>query len=192
MNGDTPYLSWLTSVGMTPPDGMDEEACALAAAPPPREVYSPLEDVRRLVIHHSATRDGCAALFRLVHRGVWGWVDVGYHYVIGNGTCSGDGGIEKGRPDWAVGAHARGANNDSLGICLVGDFEVSQPTRRQMAALRRLIRRLSSRYALRPPDVLLHREVRSCHTLCPGRYLTALLRGPDCTPGPHHPMSDRG
>ena len=44
-----------------------------------------------------------------------GWSDIGYHYVIRR-----NGDIEDGRPVDIVGAHARGHNQNSIGICLVG------------------------------------------------------------------------
>lgn len=44
-----------------------------------------------------------------------GWYDVGYHYIIRR-----DGSVEVGRPHYAMGAHVRGHNQESLGICLVG------------------------------------------------------------------------
>jgi N-acetyl-anhydromuramyl-L-alanine amidase AmpD len=44
-----------------------------------------------------------------------GWSDVGYHYVIKR-----DGTLEKGRADTKQGAHVKGHNKDSLGVCLVG------------------------------------------------------------------------
>jgi len=43
------------------------------------------------------------------------WRDIGYHYVI---RRSGE--IEEGRPEEQPGAHVRGRNSDSIGICLVG------------------------------------------------------------------------
>ena len=43
------------------------------------------------------------------------WSDVGYHYIIRR-----DGKLEKGRDDITPGAHARGYNKQSLGICMVG------------------------------------------------------------------------
>ena len=43
------------------------------------------------------------------------WSDIGYHYVIRR-----DGTIETGRPLSISGAHARGHNANSIGICLVG------------------------------------------------------------------------
>ena len=47
-----------------------------------------------------------------------GWFSCGYHYIIRR-----DGTLEKGRPDDRPGAHARGYNKDSLGICLVGGID---------------------------------------------------------------------
>lgn len=44
-----------------------------------------------------------------------GWWGIGYHFVIRR-----DGKLEKGRPLEMVGAHARGHNRTSIGICLVG------------------------------------------------------------------------
>ena len=44
-----------------------------------------------------------------------GWSDIGYHYVIRR-----NGKIEEGRNDGIVGAHAKGMNENSLGICMVG------------------------------------------------------------------------
>lgn len=41
--------------------------------------------------------------------------DIGYHYVIVR-----DGAVQKGRPEFEVGAHTMGFNHDSIGICLVG------------------------------------------------------------------------
>lgn len=44
-----------------------------------------------------------------------GWNDIGYHYVIRR-----DGSIETGRPMAEIGAHAKGHNDSSIGICMVG------------------------------------------------------------------------
>lgn len=142
------------------------DSCGL---PPHPSVYRPLRKVRRLILHHSATGTGCARVFRALHRAVNGWVDVGYHYIIGNGTLSGDGQVEPGRPDWAVGAHARKNNEDSLGICLVGDLDSRHPTRAQRESLARLLRELMSRFGLSPENIILHRDAPGCRTRCPGR-----------------------
>ena len=46
-----------------------------------------------------------------------GWVGIGYHYYIRK-----DGSIYRGRPEWAVGAHATGHNDRSIGICCEGAY----------------------------------------------------------------------
>lgn len=70
-----------------------------------------------IVIHCSATKAGTdfdAAWIRVEHL-KRGFYDVGYHYVIRlNGT------IEKGRNIEAVGAHVKGFNEHSVGICYIG------------------------------------------------------------------------
>lgn len=67
-----------------------------------------------------------------------GWDGIGYHFVITR-----DGVIEAGRPLYWQGAHVRGHNAHSIGICLIGRDEY---TSRQMRALERLIRRLKRVY----------------------------------------------
>ena len=52
---------------------------------------------------------------RLWHTRDNGWSDIGYHYVIKR-----DGTIEGGRPEEVPGAHTRGHNTNSIGICMVG------------------------------------------------------------------------
>src|SRR5439155_15411047 len=53
---------------------------------------------RWIVIHHSATPTGSAAKFDRDHRAK-GWDELGYHFVIGNGTETRNGQIEVG-PRW--------------------------------------------------------------------------------------------
>lgn len=70
------------------------------------------------VIHCSLTRVDQligAAEIRRWHVEERGWDDIGYHYVI---TRAGR--LEYGRPAFVEGAHARGHNDASIGICLVG------------------------------------------------------------------------
>ncbi len=146
-----------------------------AAEKPSDSVYTSMDSVTEIILHHSATPDGSVEAFRSLHRAINGWADVGYHYVIGNGTLSGDGEIQKGRPEWAVGAHTRGHNHSSIGICLVGDFTSSPPTATQIEALRLLLLELMSRYELHPSDIMQHRDMSGCETECPGMDLIPSL-----------------
>jgi len=79
--------------------------------------WKKLKAVTYIVVHGSATKDdqdiGVEEI-RRSHRQK-GWLDIGFHYVIRR-----DGTIEDGRPYDVPGAHARGYNDKSLGICLVG------------------------------------------------------------------------
>lgn len=164
------YLPWLSRLGADI-RSLTEEICARAAESPDPKVLPRLGKVRRLVIHHSATREGDVRSFRVLHRLLRDWLDVGYHFVIGNGTFSPDGAVERGRPETARGAHARGANSVSLGICLVGDFTETPPTSTQLDALGALLGELTARYGLGENDILLHRQVKGSRTLCPGAHL---------------------
>lgn len=162
---------WLRSNFREIPDLSDEKINA-AGVSPLNSVYTELDKVSSLVIHHSATQTGSARVFRALHRAVNGWVDIGYHFVIGNGTLSGDGEVEQGRPAWAVGAHSRGYNRESIGICLVGNFNLSYPTVKQQDSLTGLLKDLLSQNGLSSSDILLHRDVPGCSTECPGDNIT--------------------
>lgn len=49
------------------------------------------------------------------------WADIGYHFVIER-----DGTIRKGRPLSKPGAHCRGHNAHSIGICYIGGIDQAQ------------------------------------------------------------------
>lgn len=99
-----------------------------------------------IIVHCSATREGKnikAADIRRWHLHE-GYTDIGYHYVIDL-----DGTIEPGRPLDEIGAHCKGHNKDSIGICYVGGinkagFNADTRTPAQKRALARLIWRLTT------------------------------------------------
>jgi len=124
-----------------------------------------------IVVHHSASREGGAARFDGWHRAK-GWDGVGYDFVIGNGTDTADGAIEA-TFRWREqrdGAHAKGWNDLAVGICLVGNFEETDPTPKQMEALVRLVRHLRRRFDVPPERVVGHGALGA--TLCPGKRLS--------------------
>ena len=74
-----------------------------------------------IVVHCSATKpsqDIGAAEIRKWHIEDNGWSDIGYHQVIRR-----NGAIELGRPLHVSGAHAKGFNSRSVGVCLVGGID---------------------------------------------------------------------
>lgn len=166
------YTTWLKEQGIRFDPGELTEVKAAQLAEPVADPGTPLIEVKGLVVHHSATVSGSAGCFRVLHRGINHWNDIGYHFVIGNGTHSGNGQVEEGRRVPRRGAHARGANHDTLGICLVGNFNETKPSREQMEALGELLRQLMCSWDLLPSGITLHRLVKGSSTECPGKRLT--------------------
>ncbi len=89
-----------------------------------------------------------------------GWDDIGYHYVITR-----DGKIEAGRPVKVPGAHVRGHNADSIGICLIGGMTEDKQSADsnfshwQWDALSELLNKLEVSYG--KLDVVGHRDLDS-------------------------------
>lgn len=135
-----------------------------------------------IVIHHSATPTGGAGQFDDAHRAK-GWDELGYHFVIGNGTDTRDGAIEVGSrwPKQKHGAHCKVPGNyyneHGIGICLVGNFEKTKPSARQMASLARVVAFLCKECKIPLARVTTHQDVTG-KTACPGRNfpLAALKR----------------
>jgi N-acetylmuramoyl-L-alanine amidase len=131
-----------------------------------------------IVIHHSATATGGAAAFDKMHRAK-GWDELGYHFVIGNGTDTADGLVEVGSrwPKQKWGAHAKTPDNRyneyGIGICLVGNFDITHPTPAQMRSLDKLVAYLMHTYNISPEDVIGHRDTKK--TDCPGHNMDVQL-----------------
>ena len=123
-----------------------------------------------IVIHHSDTDSGNERIFDSFHRKIKGWAGIGYHFVIGNGTDSGNGTIEV-TFRWEEQMHGAHAgvdeyNQRGIGICLVGNFSRSLPTEQQMASLAFLVTYLQEKCRIPTSNILLHRQIKN--TDCPG------------------------
>lgn len=145
----------------------------------PREWYPPSrleKGWEAIVIHHSATSNGNTAIFDKKHREENHWDGVAYDFVIGNGTDSGDGEVEvtfRWREQIA-GAHCKTPNNwgneEGIGICLVGNFNNTSPSSRQMRSLVKLVRFLQNRYKVPTSRIYGHGGTPGARvTDCPGR-----------------------
>lgn len=91
-----------------------------------------------------------------------GWGDIGYHYFIEQ-----KGEVKVGRPENKIGAHCYGWNNESLGICLAGNFSIQYPTRKQEISLFELLENLKKKYP--EAEISHHRDFKA--TQCPGNLL---------------------
>ncbi len=129
-----------------------------------------------VIIHNSGTRQGNAKAFDNYHRNVRKMQNgMAYHFVIGNGTSSGDGEIEIGNR-WTRqinGGHVASdyLNNISIGICLVGDLNRDLPTKTQIAALQELTEYLRKRCGKSGGKNIVvrgHKQINPKPTDCPG------------------------
>lgn len=80
-----------------------------------------MRTIHTIIVHCSATVEGEHVSAKIIDR--WhrtqGYNSIGYHYVIQpNGI------IERGRSEESVGAHCKGHNLHSIGICYVGGLDM--------------------------------------------------------------------
>ena len=114
------------------------------------------EDVRFLLVHHSASRNGhtsadAPAILRSFydfHTGPErGWTDIAYNFLIDAG-----GGVWEGRAgslDGPVAGDATGGNQGfSQLVCVIGDYNTAQPTQPSLSTLVALLAWLADRYRL--------------------------------------------
>ena len=119
-----------------------------------------------IIIHHSLTKDSLTASWpaiRKYHKNL-GWADIGYHFGIED--INGGYEILTGRFPNVTGAHCRGFNKKSIGICMVGNFDIDPPPAKQVKVLIKLIAYLMKTYSI---TVLLgHCELNLLKS-CPGK-----------------------
>lgn len=136
---------------------------------------SAFADWKYIVIHHSATKRGNAKMFERYHRGRGMQNGLAYHFVIDNGTCDRyDGQLEIGYR-WKKqlpGGHCRQSwvNEAGIGICLVGNFNKTRPTWRQMRTLVNLVQELRKKHNIPVKNVVGHGKIKGEKSQCPGRY----------------------
>ena len=117
------------------------------------------ENIKLLVVHCSDTADSeniDAVDIHKMHLS-FGWDGIGYHKIILR-----SGKIENGRPEYWVGAHVKGKNNISLGVCLIGRNKF---TKNQFKSLERTLRKWKVQY----PKALIVGHYNTGHTkkTCP-------------------------
>lgn len=148
------------------------------------------KDIDLIVVHHTAVavagdkRSGVERVRAIYsyHAQSRGWGDVGYHYLIDE-----DGQIYEGKAggEYVVAGHAYCNNVNTIGIALLGNFEVEKPSQDQMRALQWLIDDLADEYDVDVDDnatyhgetysspILSHGDLLS--TSCPGFYVRKTL-----------------
>lgn len=141
-----------------------------------------MRNLNRIIIHCSATpegRDVKTDTIRDWHVNKRGWSDIGYHFVIEL-----DGTLVEGRPLERQGAHTKGHNRNSIGICYVGGVEAEKKngkwiakdtrTNKQIQVLNQLILSLCDNFNIPIDNVYGHNEFSS--KSCPSFDVKELVK----------------
>ena len=122
--------------------------------------------IDKIIIHCAATpegRDVKTETIKSWHVKGNGWSDIGYHFVIEL-----DGSVVDGRPLHRSGAHTKGHNATSIGVCYVGGIDKDKNpkdtrTADQKASMDKLIQSLLSDY----PEATVHGHNEFASKACP-------------------------
>ena len=122
--------------------------------------------VKEIIIHCSATREGQQISVDTIRD--WhlakGWNNIGYHFYIDL-----DGTINKGRDIDKIGAHCKGHNRNSIGICYCGGVETDGKTpkdtrtQEQKDSLLNVLKTLKAMY----PEAVIYSHNEFAAKACP-------------------------
>jgi N-acetylmuramoyl-L-alanine amidase len=123
-----------------------------------------------IIIHHSLTEDGQTVSWGAIrnYHLAQGWNDIGYHYGIE--LIGGHYEILFGRMPDLVGAHCKqeDMNRRSLGICLVGNFDLAPPPAMALKLLTVLVKSLQNTWVIPTSNVKRHSDYAT-YKSCPGK-----------------------
>ena len=126
-----------------------------------------MRQINKIIVHCSATREGenyTVDTIRSWHVDGRGWSDIGYHFYI---DLYGE--IHKGRDISRIGAHTKGLNRNSIGICYCGGVETDGKTPKdtrldcQKESLTAVLRTLKAMY----PEAVIHSHNDFANKACP-------------------------
>ena len=125
-----------------------------------------MREINKIIVHCSATREG--ENYEVAEIRKWhlarGFSDIGYHFYI---DLYGE--IHKGRDIAKIGAHCKGHNRNSSGICYCGGVEADGKTPKdtrydcQKESLIAVLRTLKAMY----PNAVIHSHNDFANKACP-------------------------
>ncbi|MSR40400.1 MAG: N-acetylmuramoyl-L-alanine amidase [Phycisphaerales bacterium] len=147
-----------------------------AKGAPEIALMNPMLPVTSITVHHDGldklvTGTGTQEmadridLYRVGHRAK-GWGDIGYHLIIDR-----SGALWQGRSIRFQGAHVKNRNEGNIGVLVMGNFQIQQPTKAQLTTLTRVLTDLRMQYHVAKPRIYSHREWKGAATSCPGDKL---------------------
>lgn len=131
-------------------------------------------DWKGITIHHSLTRDSGALSWGAIkdyHVNVNGWQDIGYHFgveLLGSQVK-----VMAGRPLTMQGAHCKGLNSTHIGVCVVGNYDLIEPSTQHIDTLFNLCSGLMQIYNISPYEITYHSDFAP--KSCPGRLFPRKL-----------------
>ena len=117
------------------------------------------KSTNRILLHHADASECTAEDIHSWHLAK-DWSGAGYHFLVRK-----DGSIYILRPEQYVGAHARGSNSDSIGICFEGRYNIETMPEAQIKAGQELIAYIKNKYSI----TLVQKHSDVCATDCPGK-----------------------
>ena len=125
-----------------------------------------MRNINKIIVHCSATPEG--RNFTVKQIDAWhrqrGFNSIGYHFVIYL-----DGSVNVGRPLAKAGAHCKGQNAHSIGVCYIGGLAangktpIDTRTPEQKASLVKLITELRQQF----PNASVHGHREFANKACP-------------------------
>ena len=127
----------------------------------------------KIIAHHSLTKDSATVSWgaiRKYHTQTLGWSDIGYHAGVELVKSGADLYFEvlMGRMWDIPGAHTRGHNNDSLGICFIGNFDNYFPEQKLLMTGAKVISLWLKLFDLKIEDIYPHNHF--AQKSCPGSF----------------------
>lgn len=128
-----------------------------------------LGKVNKIIIHHTAGNDTAdVKAIRRMHTNGNGWQDIGYHFLIHRIPMKKEFLTSNGRSTQFQGAHTKGANSNSIGVSIAGNYQRNQLPIEARTELINLLKKLVAEYKLNPSQISYHKK--ESPSLCPGKF----------------------
>lgn len=124
-----------------------------------------------IILHHSLTKDSGTVSWTAIreYHLKKKWINVGYHW--GLELINDHYEVLMGRMPNQVGAHCRQdqMNYRSIGICMVGNFDIAKPPKEQWGLCLRLVNYLCGALGI-PKDNVYGHNMMAHYKTCPGAF----------------------
>ena len=131
-----------------------------------------MKKITHLILHHSAvSKKDLSYQFDIIKKNhiAKGWGDIGYNYFVET-----NGILFKGRSEVIAGAHTIGYNENSIGICVAGNYNIDKLSPKQFKTLKGIIDLMRKKYDIPFENVIGHYKVSQ--TACPGKNIKKIMK----------------